>query len=225
MIYLYAITGPLTEPPEEQGLAGAPLETVGVGSLTAVYSSHEQLELRPDVESAWAHEHAVEAVMSSQTVLPARFGTTFPGLDELRDALIPHADALERRLEELEGCVELAVRIDPLIPIDGQMADGRQYLMEKLFAQRRREALAESALACLMEFAVASRVAPTPSSGETVSISYLVQTREVRRFSRAVARLQTRWPEFALSCTGPWAPYSFVTDEPALSTSTEAEIA
>jgi hypothetical protein len=32
-----------------------------------------------------------------------------------------------------------------------------------------------------------------------------------------VARLQRRWPHFSLSCTGPWAPYSFA-DGPSLAT-------
>jgi hypothetical protein len=209
MIYLYAIAGPLGEPPEQTGLDGAPLETLELGSLTAIYSWHEQLELRTDAETCWAHDRAVEAVMASQAVLPARFGTTFPDTQALWRAVTQRREELQRRLEEIDGCVELAVRINPLSSTDGQRSDGRQYLLDKLSAQRLREALAESALACLKEFAVASKLTTSQSGDETVSLSYLVRAGGVERFSRAVGRLQRRWPEFALSCTGPWAPYSF----------------
>jgi hypothetical protein len=211
MIYLYGVSGPLAELPQSSGLGGAPLRSETVGELTALYSSHDQLELRADAGSCWTHERAVEAVMRVQAVLPARFGTTFAGLDELRAAVSRDAPGLRERLAAVQGCVELAVRINPVTPRDGEAATGRQYLMDKLTAQRRREALAESTLACLREFAVASRLAASHSADEAVSISYLVKAGGVERFSHMVGRLQKRWPEFALSCTGPWAPYSFAT--------------
>lgn len=210
MIYLYGLTGPLQARLDATGLDGAALEAVSVDGLRAIYSKHETLELRADPRSCWAHEHAVEAVMRSQTVLPARFGTTFSDVDDLLAAVAENADALERGLAEVEGCVELAVRIGPLVPEDRQSDDGRAYLLGKLSVQRRREALAEGTLACLKELAVASRLAVQSTRDGAVSISYLVRAGEVQRFARAVGRLAHRWPEFELSCTGPWAPYSFV---------------
>jgi len=210
MIYLYGITRPLTLPPDGAGLEGVALQTERVGALTAVYSSHDGLEVRADEESCWAHERAVETVMRTQAVLPARFGTTFADLGDLRAAVARDAEALEQRLDEIDGCVELAVRINPLGHAEARPATGRQYLLDKLSSQRQREALAESTLACLQELAVASRLAASASAEESVSISYLVKAGGVERFSRAVGRLQRRWPEFGLSCTGPWAPYSFV---------------
>lgn len=209
MIYLYALAGPLRCPVLGAGLDGAALETLAIDGLTAVYSSHDRLEIRPDADTCWAHEAAVEAAMRTQTVLPARLGTTFGSLDELRSALAEHASEFQRRLAELEGCVELAVRIAPLPAEEHSPSGGREYLLGKLSGQRQREALAENTLACLKEIAVASRLAPHSSRGETVSISYLVRAGEMERFVRCVGRLARRWPDFALSCTGPWAPYSF----------------
>ena len=209
MIYLYGLAGHLSEAPTAHGLDGAPLQTEQVGELTAVYSTHEQLLLRADAEICWAHEEAVEAVMRIRSILPARFGTTFNELDELRAAVDRDAPSLGERLEQIDGRVELAVRINPLRHVEEQTPDGRGYLLDKLSAQRQRESLAESTLACLGEFAVASRVAASQTDEDTVSLSYLVPADGVERFSRAVGRLQRRWPEFALSCTGPWAPYSF----------------
>jgi hypothetical protein len=209
MIYLYAITGPLTQPIQGRGLEGAALQAEEMGALTAIYSTHDKLPLRADADACWAHEEAVEAVMAVQTVLPARFGTTFIDLDALHAAVRDDATSLEERLEQIDGCVELAVRIDPLGSEDGQTASGQQYLRDKLSAQRRHEALAESTLACLRELAVASTLAASQTQGSEVSISYLVTADSVDVFSRAVGRLQRRWPHFGLSCTGPWAPYSF----------------
>jgi hypothetical protein len=210
VIYLYGIAGPGLGELDGRGLQDAPLQSTEIGGLTAVYSHHEQLDVRPDADTCWAHERAVESVMLRQGVLPARFGTTFDDVAELRAAVMRQSPLLEERLAQVDGCVELAVRINPLTPRDGHAASSWRYLQDKLSVQRQREALAESALACLREFAVASQLAASQSTEESVSISYLVKAGGVERFSRAVGRLQRRWPEFALSCTGPWAPYSFV---------------
>ncbi len=209
MIYLYGVTGPRRAGLEGSGLEGAALEQLAVGELTAIYSAHVTLEPRPDAESCWAHEHAVEAVMSTRTVLPARFGTTFDDLEQLSTAVAREAPALTERLNALHGCVELAVRVGPLTREDRQIRGGQEYLLEKLAIKRRREALAEGTLSCLRELAVAVTPAAQSLRSSQVSISYLVRTDEVDRFVRAVERLARRWPEFALSCTGPWAPYSF----------------
>lgn len=209
MIYLYGIAETLAALPEGSGLEGAPLQGLPVGSLTALYTTHSRLDLRADAESCWAHQQALETVMALQAVLPARFGTTFPDLDELSSAVIRDAGPLQERLAEIDGCVELAVRINPLRPREGQTSSGRRYLMDRLSAQRQREALAESTLACLRELAVDSRLAPSQPREESVGISYLVLAGGVERFSRAVGRLHRRWPEFGLTCTGPWPPYSF----------------
>jgi hypothetical protein len=212
VIYLYAITGAGLDRLDGRGLQDAPLHSVVIGELVAIYSTHDRLDVLPDADSCWAHEQAVESVMEHRGVLPARFGTTFADLSELCAAVARQSSLLKERLDEVDGCVELAVRINPLTPQDGHTASSRQYLQDKLSAQRQREALAESALACLREFAVASCLTSSQSGEESVSISYLVKAAGVDRFSRAVGRLQRRWPEFALSCTGPWAPYSFVTN-------------
>ncbi len=209
MIYLYAVTGPLCTPIVGTGLGGAALQALSIDGLTALYSSHDRLEIRADPETCWTHERAVEVAMRVQTVLPARLGTTFENTDGLRLAMAEHASEFRERLAELDGCVELAVRIAPLPPDDRNPDGGRAYLLGKLSAQRQREALAETTLACLREIAVASKLAPHASRGETVSISYLVRGGEMEHFVRCVGRLARRWPEFALSCTGPWAPYSF----------------
>ena len=55
---------------------------------------------------------------------------------------------------------------------------------------------------------------PGDSSTGVVRISYLVRTPDVQRFSGEVSRLALAHPELALSCTGPWAPYSFVEGVP-----------
>src|SRR5205807_857751 len=151
MLCLYGMTGPLTETLDASGLEGAPLQAEEVGALTAVYSTHEQPPGQADADLFWAHEEAVEAVMRFQAVLPARFGTTFAGMDELRVAVGRDAQAFGARLEQINGCVELAVRINPLGSAERHTTDGQQYLADKLAAQRRREALAKSTLACLQE--------------------------------------------------------------------------
>src|SRR6516164_4699147 len=45
----------------------------------------------------------------------------------------------------------------------------------------------------------------------TLIASYLVERNEVPAFVAAVADVRGRHPALDVSCTGPWAPYSFVT--------------
>jgi hypothetical protein len=213
MIYLYGIAPRLSSLPATRGLDEAPLQTVDTEPLSAVCSSHEQLDLQLDGQSAWEHERVVEALMEHGPVLPARFGTAFENADSVRVALEREAEALECGLARVCGCVELAVRVRHLSPDEQPPAtDGQAYVSDMLRAGHKRESIITQTVEPLKAFAVRSKQSATAARDAGVSVSYLVRTHDVERFCTEVRRIQQEHQQLALSCTGPWAPYSFTSE-------------
>jgi hypothetical protein len=213
VIYLYGIAPRVTDLPRTRGIDGAPLQTVDTEPLSAVCSAHERLDLRLDEQSAWEHERVVEELMELGPVLPARFGTTFESASAVRLALEREVETLECGLARVCGCVELAVRVRTL-PADeaGARGDGARFVSDMLQAHQRREAILTRTVEPLRAVAVSSRESATASRDAGVSVSYLVRAHDVDRFCAEVRRIQQENRQLALSCTGPWAPYSFTSE-------------
>lgn len=210
MIYLYAITTAGAVAPDCRGLDDAPLVVARSSEVAGLYTAHERLECRPQPDALWRHEQVIEAAMEAGPALPARFGTTFEDEAALRAALEHDAPRLAEQLERLQGCVELAVRVAvPGSPAPAS-ANGRAYVEAKLARLRRHEAIAEQTLAPLSELAMRARTDEGRAGTEEICASYLVGRDWVERFAQQVSVLAAQHPDLALSCTGPWPPYSFV---------------
>jgi hypothetical protein len=181
--------------------------------LAAVCSEHAELECRPDPDMLWRHEQVVECAMGSGAVLPARFGTTFSDLESLRVAVTAAGPWLCSQLDRVRGCVELAVRVGVAqLPEASERTrhSGREYLEAQLAGHRRREALAERTLVPLSRLAVGTRRRDAGGKqAGVIAASYLVREPEVAKFVDRVRLLQSEQAELSVSCTGPWAPYSF----------------
>jgi hypothetical protein len=109
--------------------------------------------------------------------------------------------------------VELAVRIRSLPLGEADSAtDGESYVRNMLQARQRREAIITQTVEPLKAFSVNSKESATASREAGVSVSYLVRTHDVERFCSEVRRIQQENQQLALSCTGPWAPYSFASE-------------
>lgn len=213
MIYLYAITEPDAAAPDARGLDDQPLSLLATNSVAGLYSRHEGDGFEPAAEALWRHDQVVEAAMAAGPVLPARFGTTFPDAPALSKALERHERRLHRQLDRVRGCVELAVRVSlPQSPSDVSR-NGRQYVEAKLARRRELDAVIERTLIPLSDHAVSSQRSAEGADSATLTASYLVRAAEVERFADQVRQLADRHSELALSCTGPWPPYSFVGGE------------
>jgi hypothetical protein len=210
MIYLYAITDPLSCLPGIGGLEDASLEVLEQDALSAVYSTHEQLEFAPEPSLLWRHDEVIEQLMETSGVLPLRFGTVLADVEALRDILVREQARFRRLLDRVRGCVELAVRVGLPPAPETSAHNGAEYMHEKLAAQQEREGAASSVLAPLRELATATSPRTSRSDRTSVSESYLVARGSVEPFVAQVKQLQARHDGLAVSCTGPWGPYSFV---------------
>jgi hypothetical protein len=159
---------------------------------------------------ALAHGRIVEQLREqAEAVLPVRFGQTFHDEAAFAAAVQPHAASVRRRLDAVRGCVELAVRVAGSVDEEPRAGGGRAYLEARLAPYRLRSELERELHEPLARRARATHVTPFAAPPLLLDAAYLVAAGEIQAFADDVAERASRWPALAVSCTGPWAPYSF----------------
>ncbi|MFI5021041.1 MAG: GvpL/GvpF family gas vesicle protein [Alphaproteobacteria bacterium] len=233
MLYVYGIVGSPSFDAVVSGHEGAGVFPVRYGDVAAAASALSR-GIAPEPQNVRCHEQVLEALMQQHAVLPLRFGTLVPDGDALRDKLRRMYSALTRDLTRLGGKVEFALRVTgiakdcPLVPDAEQRSDGAEplppgkgYLLAR--AERLRERSAREDIAKRVEHMLRPHLDPAADDAVwepaaqrcmTLCASYLVGRSGMSRFVDAVDDACGRYPELNVTCTGPWAPYSFVTARP-----------
>ena len=180
--------------------------------LTALYSRHRRLRVRPRPELVLTHERVVEMAMARGTVLPLRFGTQLEHEEDLVRALSQRRERLLRGLDRVRGRVELGLRV---FLIDQQRPrrqtpelTGREYLLGRVADHRGGELAARdlhTPLASLAEDSVVRR----PTAGAVFVASYLVAAETADTFRARAGELSAGRRDIDVLITGPWPPYSF----------------
>jgi hypothetical protein len=155
---------------------------------------------------------ALARLADSMTILPVRFGSHVAGAAAVRSLLSTRGLELRAALRRVHGALELALRAswigDRARPGSAAPASGTSYLRDRLAALRRAEAIAQR-LAPLSGLAREHTLRAPADPRTAVAGAYLVERERVEAFCEEVARLDQRLADAALSCTGPWPPYSF----------------
>jgi hypothetical protein len=167
------------------------------------------------VQAALAHGRIIEALREqASALLPVRLGEDFSDETALAAAVEPRARALRARLEEIRGCVEVAVRVvGDVSPRATEARDGASYMRAQLVPLRMRSALEQTLHGPLERRAKETRVTPFAAPPLMLESSYLVSEGAVEEFARTAVELASAWPGLSVTCTGPWAPYSFTEAE------------
>jgi hypothetical protein len=219
MIHLYGV---VDDPhPRPTGLTVIPL-----GRLACVAAESAVPDPPRDGDSLLAHDAVIADLMRTCTVVPFRFGTVFADASEAYRALAPRSGVFEALLARLAGKVELGVRAAMSTPsgsgssvvphLAGVAAGasppddaGRSYLAALAAAcdsgslERLHRALAGAAEASVC----------STGPGSSIRSAYLVDRDGVDAFGGLLRRTVDRLPDVEqVSLTGPWAPYSFVTE-------------
>jgi hypothetical protein len=212
VIYAYAVTdSPGTPLPQPT------LREVVAHDLALVFAA-EGPGGDPTADVLWVHEDVVESLMRDRAVLPMRFGTHLADEDAAIALLGERREYFARMLDGVRGRVELGVRVAGRAAAPEQPArpaTGTEYLAQRLGARREAEQVAALVHEPLARLADRSATARSPRAGELMTASYLLPAERVDAFTEEIKRLQQRHPELALTCTGPWPPYSFVEEEQA----------
>src|SRR3954451_21706305 len=204
MIYLYAVSETAPQGFRGLGLEREPVVSMPCAGLHLAHSFHSD-GFEPPVtpEALWAHEGVVDELLERGPVVPFRFGTMLPDRSAAEVFLARESDRFKRTLAGLRGRVELAVRVGLPEREEEARSDGASYLA----ARARARDASDSILGPLESLAAASTKS---DSASVIRASYLVANDDVDQFASVVRELQERHPDLAVTCTGPWAPYSFV---------------
>ncbi len=85
------------------GGTGQMVYAVTHGDISAVVSRTGVFIFDPTRENALAHEHVIETVMKTHTIIPMSFGTVFRTEDDIREVLRSIYPSVKDVLKQMEG--------------------------------------------------------------------------------------------------------------------------
>lgn len=219
MITLYCIRRRGEPPPRDLcGTDGTPVRLLQEGELGAWVSDGRA---DADLISIQVHDRIVRAALRTATPVPARFGTVFSDEAAVRRSLRARAEVLLQALDQVDGRVEMGVRVLWELPDPPEAptvsTGGRAYLETRRRAIAAEEELRRAANQLLdevdgalsLERFATSRVVLL-EAGVAGTLAHLVHRQAFVEYRAAVQRARSAFPSAELHMTGPWAPYSFV---------------
>ncbi|MWV39696.1 GvpL/GvpF family gas vesicle protein [Natrialba sp. INN-245] len=182
-------------------------ETDAVGGASVVYTiSHRRLgAVVSDIdttdpeetdEDATRHDEVLRRIMNDgdgRAVVPMQFGMAFESDRALKNVLRGALPAFRRALNDVEGRVELGVKI-----VRAEDADVDADAVTERIADELEPIAAQSVANDLF------------SDRLVLNRSYLVDREDREAFDEAIARLEEDEDDLVVRYTGPFAPYSFV---------------
>src|SRR5438045_8127122 len=93
------------------GGMGETVYTVHHGDVAAVVSKTPVFIFDPTRENALAHEHVIETVMKSNTIIPMSFGTVFRTDDDIREVLKSIHSSLKDVLKQMANKLEFGLKV------------------------------------------------------------------------------------------------------------------
>ncbi len=237
--YVYGIVEgrePLTFGKMGIGGTGELVYTVSHGDISAIVSKTPVFIFDPTRENALAHEHVIETVMRTNTIIPMSFGTVFRTDDDIREVLKSIYTSLKDVLKQMEGKVEFGLKvtwdrdqvIDELKREDDEIHRfhqeiTRKHLQSTYLARMQLGRMIDKALIersadyvreiydALRSTCVASRDNKPIGDKMIMNAAFLIERQKEAEFDAAVNRIAKRFGErLNFKYTGPWPPYNFV---------------
>ncbi len=226
--YVYGIVdGSTIERPIPYGHEGDEISLLQVNGLAAAVSRSTRTSLEASGENVWRHEKIINSLMKPHSVLPMRFGMICKA-DELTSLIRARYVALRADLAKVRGKVEMALRIKIATYQDSkerknhvtnskEKISGMAFLLDRMESIKRtksEEEFIRDVKAHLETLTSATVWLDHQKRNEPIKVSCLVEREYVPAFISALKKLNR--PDISLSCTGPWAPYSFIGNKAAL---------
>ncbi|WP_425827735.1 GvpL/GvpF family gas vesicle protein [Streptomyces fractus] len=184
-------------------------------------------------ETARAHQNVIAALTTVTSPLPLRLATVFRDDSGVRQMMEQEERRFRAGLDRLEGRVEWGVKVyveepEAEAPAPAPAASsGRDYLRRRRAERtarddtwRRAERFAQELHDELSRHAAHTRIHP-PQNPELSRVSglnvlnaaYLVERSGAEEFVELVDATKDREPDLRVELTGPWAGYSFSSEE------------
>ncbi len=171
------------------------------------------------------HQRVVGAIHERQEILPARFGTVFRNEQSLAHDLAGRKTALKGSFRRIADSDEWGVRVFAVpkpVAAPSEARSGKDYLQRKaaqlqVKPARTLEPEVREFAAAVSKLASATAEAGKVSSGQP-GLRWQTSLLLPRARRESLQALLERFAEeckdrFRVECTGPWPPYSFVTDQ------------
>jgi hypothetical protein len=224
-LYVYCLVENLdTLATPSSGVSGAPVELMRVDDFALLVSQFNG-DAAPPVtrDNALAHATVVRSMLDATTPLPFRFGTVV-NEEQLRSYVTSRREALEAKLAQVRGCVEMSVKIisnadQTETETASKAADqgpGAKFLKEKQREIRGSEHRAEQAKevsAWLQEeirpFVREEEISLCPTGKLILAAAHLVAREQVAKYRDRLSEARKSRPELHFLSSGPWPPYTF----------------
>jgi hypothetical protein len=218
------------------GSAGENVYTVHHGDVAAVVSKTSVFIFDPTRENALAHEHVIETVMTTNTIIPMSFGTVFRTEDDIKEVLKSIYPSLKDVLKQMQNKLEFGLKVtwDRDRVIEELKRDHeeihrfhqeltKKHLQSTYFARMQLGRMIEKALAersadyvreiydALRATCVASRDNKVIGDKMIMNAAFLINRDKEGDFDAAVNKVAQKFSDrLNFKYTGPWPPYNFV---------------
>lgn len=197
-LYTYGIIEQEDLELDVEGVAGADrIYTVDYKNVSAVVSDIDTTEPDRTDEDVEAHNIVLQHVLEydgGRTVVPMSFGMAFKNERTLKGVLRGARPALRSTLNDIEGTVELGVKIlapaDNAVPQEDIQATVTDQLTELSINETENDLFTDRLI---------------------VNKSYLVDRDQRDTFDAVIDEIEAEYDdELTIKYTGPWPPYNFV---------------
>jgi hypothetical protein len=204
------------------GLFGNQTFLFPASDLAVIVSEHTLEDAaRMDQNAAKDHARVIADCFKLSTVLPFRFGTTFPDDDALRRSVRSNQRHFTANVERLRGKAEMHLKVlmDDTCPgiAARDMTVGQQYLTslrESAARQRDRQSRARALSVQMhrMFLPIAEEITckRTESGKMLLDIAHLIDNKTVERYQNKYSSATLEMKECRMQLSGPWPPYHFV---------------
>src|SRR3954462_6904440 len=218
------------------GGLGENVYTVHHGDVAAVVSKTPVFIFDPTRENALAHEHVIETVMKSNTIIPMSFGTVFRTDDDIKEVLKSIYPSLKDVLKQMSGKLEFGLKVtwdrDRVIEELKRNHEEihrfhieltKKHLQSTYFARMQLGRMIDKALAersadyvreiydALRSICVASRDNKPIGDKMIMNAAFLIDRNRETDFDAAVNKVAQKFSDrLNFKYTGPWPPYNFV---------------
>jgi hypothetical protein len=239
-LYLYGVSSAAeneVRPLKNPGVDGVHAVTATpCGEYLCWVSAVDQISFRRDLEAnmenlEWLalhgvrHQQVVAEIAETQTIVPARFGTLFSNETALLKDVQARSSALKKLFSRIADSDEWGIKVlaeqPQTAPASSKPAgSGRDYLQQKAARMKKKP---EHSDADLSEFLTALEKVATDSApsgkvsgaqpGVLWQATFLVARSHRKKWERVLEEFVQRWQgKRRIEVTGPWPPYSFVSD-------------
>lgn len=218
------------------GGTGEMVYVVTHGDISAVVSRTPVFIFDPTRENALAHEHVIETVMKTHTIIPMSFGTVFRTDDDIREVLRSIYPSVKDVLKQMAGKVEFGLKVtwdrDRIVEELQREHEEihrfhqeitRKHLQSTYFARMQLGRMIEKALQersaeyvrdiyeSLRAVCVASRDNKPIGDKMILNAAFLLEREREAEFDDAVNHVAKKFGDrLNFKYTGPWPPYNFV---------------